>query len=235
MENVKPPHIVLLPGLDGTGRLFEPLFPYIGDLPEHQVVSYQNTPQNLDEIAGDVEACLPKDRPVLLIAESFSSLVALRLLERGKLQMAGILFFAGFARAPCPLLINIARFVPPLLIKVFAGNRFFAKLFFLTNKMPLNVLNLYLDVVRGIPADVFKIRLRILHEAKKPPALKTKVPFGLLRVRNDLLVSNRATEDLSALCDDLFLREADGTHFFMQTRPEESALMIREFLQKITD
>lgn len=204
-------------------------------MPEHQVLSYKALPQTLDELAGDAEGCLPRNRSVLLVAESFSSLVALRLLERGNLKIAGILFFAGFARAPCPLLITIARFVPSPLIKLFASNRVLAKLFFLTNKMPLNVLNLYMDVVRGIPADVFKMRLRILHEAKKPPSLKTKVPFGLLRVRNDLLVSKRATDDLSALCDDLFLREADGTHFFIQTRPEESALMIREFLQKITD
>lgn len=235
MKNEEPPLIVLLPGLDGTGRLFEPLLAYVGDLPEHQVISYKNTPQNLDDLAGDVEACLDRNRPVLFVAESFSSLVALRLLERGNLQIAGILFFAGFARAPCPLLINVARFVPSFLIKFFASNRLLAKMFFLTNKMPLDVLDLYVDVVRGIPADVFKIRLQILHEAKKPPSFKTRVPFGLLRVRNDLLVSKRATDELSALCDDLFLREADGTHFFIQTRPEQSAQIIREFLQKITD
>ncbi|MCL4679014.1 MAG: alpha/beta hydrolase [Alphaproteobacteria bacterium] len=235
MKNEQPPLIVLLPGLDGTGRLFEPLLAYIGDLPQHQVISYKNIPQNLNDLAGDVEARLDKNRPVLLVAESFSSLVALRLLERGNLQLAGILFFAGFARAPCPLLINVARFAPSFLIKFFASNRLLAKLFFLTNKMPLDVFDLYVDVVRGIPADVFKIRLQILHQAKKPPSFKTRVPFGLLRVKNDLLVSKRATDELSALCDDLFLREADGTHFFIQTRPEQSAGIIREFLQKITD
>lgn len=179
------PKIILLPGLDGTGRLFAPLLACVDDASSFLVVRYHDAPANLDQLAEQAEASIPQEQAVILIAESFSSLVALHLLERGRRQIGGILFFAGFARAPCPLLLNFARFVPASLIKIFSTNPTLVRLFFLTNKMPLSIFNLYLDVVRGIPPGVLKDRIRLLYEAKNLPSIKTDIPFGQLRVRGD--------------------------------------------------
>ena len=226
--------IVLLPGLDGTGRLFLPLLSCVDDPSSLLVVRYQDLPADLDQLTEQAEAMIPEGQAVILIAESFSSLVALRLLERGKLQIAGILFFAGFARAPCPLLLNLARFVPATLIKIFSTNPLLVRLFFLTNKMPLSVFDLYLDVVRGLPSEVLKDRIRLLHGAKNLPSIRTDIPFGQLRIRGDLLVSKRSTTDLRTLNPALFIWEVDGTHFFLQTNPEKSLQIIREFCQSAT-
>lgn len=234
MTGLKDYQIVLLPGLDGTGRLFAPLLACTDDPASFLVVHYQDVPADLNQLAEQAEAVIPQGEAVILIAESFSSLVALRLLERGKLQIAGILFFAGFARAPCPLLLNLARFVPASLIKIFSTNPLLVRLFFLTNKMPLSVFDLYLDVVRSIPPEVLKDRIRLLYEAKNLPSIKADIPFGQLRVRGDLLVSKRSTTDLRTLNPALFIWEVEGTHFFLQTNPEKSLQIIREFCQRAT-
>lgn len=226
--------IVLLPGLDGTGRLFSPLLECVDDPARFLVVRYQDVPADLDQLSQQAEAIIPEGQAVILIAESFSSLVALRLLERGRIEIGGILFFAGFARAPCPLLLNLARFVPAFIIKFFSTHPVLVRLFFLTNKMPLSIFNLYLDVERGIPQEVLKDRIRLLYEAKNLPSIKTDIPFGQLRVRGDLLVSKRSTADLRTLNPELFFWEVDGTHFFLQTNPKKSLQIIREFCEKAT-
>ena len=75
--------LVLLPGLDGTGLLFEPLLAALPSSIRTQVVAYPpDQSLSLAEYAALVRKLLPKG-DVVLLAESFSGLVALSLLVEG--------------------------------------------------------------------------------------------------------------------------------------------------------
>jgi pimeloyl-ACP methyl ester carboxylesterase len=91
--------LVMLPGLDGTGRLFRPLVATLSGV-EAKVVSYPNDKAlSLDEHARWVIRHLP-DGKAALLAESFSGLVALRVLQEALSRIAAVIFVGAFAEPP---------------------------------------------------------------------------------------------------------------------------------------
>lgn len=226
--------IVLLPGLDGTGRLFAPLLECASFPGDYLVVRYEDVPQTVDELAATVESLLPEGESIILIAESFSSLVALRLLERQNIKLAGILFVVGFVRAPRRFLIGLSRLVPISLLRFFATQRLLVRLFFLSSKIPMSILDLYLDVVRNIPAALLKSRIEMIYCSRRLPSFQNGPPVGYLRAKKDLLISRKAVADFEAVFPDVFVREVDGPHFILQAQPLACLKIIQEFMLKVT-
>src|SRR5688500_11525020 len=113
--------LVLLPGLDGTGFLFESFVAAIGKSAEVIVVSYP--PDNeLDYISLEqlVRSRLP-DRPSVLLAESFSGPIAISIAASPPSGLRGLILSCSFARNPVPfpalaklLLKILSPFPPPL-------------------------------------------------------------------------------------------------------------------------
>lgn len=76
---MKPIYLVLLPGLDGTGLLFQPLIEMLPSNIKPIVVSYP--PDKLlgyNELLPIVLKCLPTDKSFIVLGESFSGPLALR-------------------------------------------------------------------------------------------------------------------------------------------------------------
>lgn len=93
--------IVLLPGMDGTGDLFDPL---VRELPvgwRPVVVRYPGDRWLDDEaLAAFVRAALPRDEPFVLVGESFSGPVALRIAAEKPVGLRAVVMCASFARYP---------------------------------------------------------------------------------------------------------------------------------------
>jgi pimeloyl-ACP methyl ester carboxylesterase len=78
--DVRSPILVLLPGLDGTGKLFAEFLKVIESRIDTLVVAYpSDTPMSYDELERLVLASLPADRPFVLLGESFSGPLAIRI------------------------------------------------------------------------------------------------------------------------------------------------------------
>jgi pimeloyl-ACP methyl ester carboxylesterase len=121
----RPFTLVLLPGLDGTGVLFEPL---LDALPEHvapRVVAYPvDRLLDYQELAPLIAARLPKGEPFVLLGESFSGPLALMAAERRPPGLLGVILCATFVTSPAPYLPRRAHRLaaPPLfeLVPAFA-------------------------------------------------------------------------------------------------------------------
>ena len=93
------PTLVLMPGLDGTGLLFEH---FVSALPPHirtLIIEYPKVSAPLEEYAAVVAETLPAGR-VVLLAESFSGIVALYLLRKHHVQAEKVIFVASFGSTP---------------------------------------------------------------------------------------------------------------------------------------
>jgi pimeloyl-ACP methyl ester carboxylesterase len=91
---------VLLPGLDGTGLLFQPLLEALATSVRSKVIVYpQSESLSLPELARLVVKQLPPGQSVVL-AESFSGLVALTLLTEVATRIRGVIFVGAFAEPP---------------------------------------------------------------------------------------------------------------------------------------
>jgi pimeloyl-[acyl-carrier protein] methyl ester esterase len=104
--------LVLLPGLDGTGDLFQPLLRELPDELEPIVVSYP-VHKFLDYSALRDLALqhVPAGRPFVLLGESFSGPVAVLAAAARPEGLLGVILCASFVSAPRPR----AKFALPLL------------------------------------------------------------------------------------------------------------------------
>lgn len=100
--------LVLLPGLDGTGLLFQPLLEQLGDACAVRVICYPpDQCQTVQTLAAQVREQVAFDSDTVLLAESFSGLVAMELLRQG-IPLHSVIFCASFASAPHPWLLKLA-------------------------------------------------------------------------------------------------------------------------------
>lgn len=94
--------IVLLPGLDGTGDLFERVAPHLATDFKVTIVRYPNDPSL--GYAGYVQLARNaiRAREVFLLGESFSGPVAIRVAAQLGPQIKGLVLAATFVRSPWP-------------------------------------------------------------------------------------------------------------------------------------
>lgn len=106
----QPPPLLLLPGLDGTGRLFARLADALKGRLEVEVVAYPEDPtlgyDDLYRLAAErlkalAERTTPPRRAIVL-GESFSGPIAVRLAARHPRRVAGLVLAATFVSAPLP-------------------------------------------------------------------------------------------------------------------------------------
>lgn len=108
--------VVLIPGLDGTGSLFKP---FIETAPaELDVVSVpllQNSEAGYEDQAKHVIDRISNE-PIVLVAESYSGMVAYSMLEMGCSNIRHIIFAASFISVPSRLAL-VAKHVPVSVLK----------------------------------------------------------------------------------------------------------------------
>ncbi|MGO9027903.1 MAG: alpha/beta fold hydrolase, partial [Acidimicrobiales bacterium] len=99
--------LLLLPGLDGTGRLFAPLLP---ELDQHfgliSVAYPCDRVLGLDELADYVRGFVPPASRYAIVAESFSGLIALKLAREPPPGLTAVVLVAAFVRSPFPWLLR---------------------------------------------------------------------------------------------------------------------------------
>ena len=102
--------LVLLPGMDGTGELFEEfLSNFDGD---YIVIPLpQSGSQDHVFLANIIKEQLPTEDFVLL-AESFAGGIIPELLRQNNPHLKGVIFIASFLSSPNQLLLSIAKFLP---------------------------------------------------------------------------------------------------------------------------
>src|SRR3954466_13633668 len=85
------PTLVLVPGLDGTGLLFERLVSALAPEIRTHIIEYPGGAATLEEYAAVVAGGVPAGR-VVLLAESYSGIVALSLLRKHQVLVEKVIF-----------------------------------------------------------------------------------------------------------------------------------------------
>lgn len=66
-------HVILLPGMDGTGMLFGPLIKELGNTANIRAINYSgDLEQSYEILVDEVRKQLPNHEDFILVAESFS-------------------------------------------------------------------------------------------------------------------------------------------------------------------
>ena len=223
----------LLPGLDGTGDLFEPFLHEIGNQNAVRVVSYPVAQVlNLDEIVACAVAQLPKNQPLILVAESMSGPIVVKLLAANvrDVKVKGVVFCATFVRSPLPVLAWMTNFLPLELFARLPVSEMMLRWFALGPDASSElVLKLQAALAKVTPS-VIASRIRIMRDLNEVAALrKIFVPCCYLQATQDRLVWPRYAEDFKENVPDVRFKRIDGPHLLLQTRPKECLRAMREF------
>ena len=220
--------IILLPGLDGTGRLFPPL--QKAHEPNFQTIVFSYPKDELlgyDGLISKVESELPKT-PYVIVAESFSGPIALEVAVRKPSGLQALVLSASFAANPRPWL--------SFLFSGFIGTWCFRP------QIPTWVIRLLMagadasaelcstiqDTVKTVDPQVLAMRLHEVVRGDASVALRNcPVPIFYLNGTKDRLLGNGALIQLRLTRQDMTVIDVPGPHLLLQAVPDICAHHIK--------
>lgn len=236
LESTSYATLVLLPGMDGTGMLFKALTAALPESIRPVVVAYPpDREMGYPELEAFVEAALPAERRFVMLGESFSGPLALRIAARGHSRLAGIVLVASFARNPLPRLGPWLRpFVGSWCFR-FAPPRWIVRRFLAGPDAPDDLVGEFQAAVRTVSPAVMAKRARgILSVDVRNLLPQIRVPVLLLSAARDRLVSVKSGDDFHVLRERFECVSIDAPHLILQLQPVIASQGIEEFLQRIS-
>jgi pimeloyl-ACP methyl ester carboxylesterase len=226
--------LILLPGMDGTGELFGPLLSELGSEFRTQVISYpRNEPLSYRELEALVRSALPENEPYVLVAESFSGPIAIRLASAGCSQ--ALILCASFAAAPLPRYLRWLRHLVGRWSFRAPVPRWLLSVLLLGPHCPGALLTLANRVIRSVGAAVLANRLReVLTVDVRQELESTRVPILYLAPSRDRLLRTQPHRSIKELAQQLRFVRLKGPHLLLQRHPQQAAASIRAFLDEHT-
>ncbi|WP_321530401.1 serine aminopeptidase domain-containing protein [uncultured Desulfuromonas sp.] len=220
--------LFLLPGLDGTGTLFDPLLRELPTKCVLEVISYPtDQPQTFEQHVEHVAERLPKHTPIILLAESFSGPVAIEILSSGEFQIERVIFVATFVKSPQPTILGVAKHLPLSSLLQLNLPSVLVRYYCFGKKATETQIELFKKNVGKVAPEVLAQRLKILATVDLTNKLKDiKVPCCYIQAKNDKLVSSGAVTDFEKGIKKLRVHRINGPHLILQAEPKACAEVI---------
>lgn len=225
--------LVLLPGMDGTGRLFADFVSALGNQFDARVVSYpRGEPLQYAELEEFARSVNDDAGPFVLVAESFSTPIAIRWASSAPQDMKALVLCAGFARSP---LNGVARLMAlalgPILLRWNPPDFVLQKLLF-GRRVDSSLLAGVRAALADVEPGVLGKRLRsVLTCDERANLQRLTLPILLIRPTRDRLVPTSAYEQIQAVNPIVKVKTVDGPHLILQTKPAECAEIISAFVE----
>jgi pimeloyl-[acyl-carrier protein] methyl ester esterase len=225
------PVVLFLPGFDGDGTLREGFVRELRPAYDARTLTYPN--HVLGSLAGYSRYAArqvgPEDR-VVLIAESFSGLVAARWAVRDP-HVDGLILCGAFASSPVwaasvgAALPNVVRFGAQLLGPLRMASSDPARRQWSRD---------FARTLQALAPEVIAERLRLIATENVSEDLRAlRIPVILLQFDGDLVVGPRARGELETVCHNARVIRHPGPHFALETQPRSCADALRGALLEI--
>ncbi len=225
--------LVLLPGLDGSEALFEPLCHALPPgLRTHIVTLSATGPNDYDALTRHVRARIADlPRPAIL-AWSFSGPIGIRLAADPGLAPRALILAASFARNPHPSLRPARVLAQPWLLATFT---YLSRTKALLGGHSTPALQTLLRRAHaGLSGREIAERVRAVLDVDERAALSgLRLPLLYLRASRDLVVPVSSAKLVASLCPQARIVELPGPHLALATGPAPAARAIVEFLDEV--
>lgn len=230
------PKIVLLPGLDGTGCLFKG---FIEALPSEfrtqNVVYPREEFLSYAQLLGLIVSTVPKDEAFVLVAESFSTPLAIRFAAENPPNLKALVLCAGFASRP---IRNCFGFVASLLVPAV-----------IRASLPRVVANYLMvgwhasgelvaevqDAVSLVAPAVLAARIRaVLGCDARSELAQITAPILYLQATRDRLISATCLDEIQRIKPQISVIAIPGPHLILQREPQKAAQIVAKYLQELS-
>ena len=240
-QNQSAIECILLPGMHGTADLFSPLIEALENFSsrannsiklQHHALSYpidieQSYPNLLEWLEKTVDLSTEK----IIVAESFSTPLALRLAANHPDQIKAVVICAGFCASSASPSLALLPLRPLFMV---SPPRAAVTHFLLGSDTSRDQVDLIRDNIKKIPAKPLSQRVRTilsLEESDTPVIPNT--PVLLLQAQNDAVIPWEHQNQLEGHLPHSVTHWVDSPHLILQTNPQECAEHILQFLTQL--
>jgi pimeloyl-ACP methyl ester carboxylesterase len=236
LQMAKPPHhLVLVPGLDGTGRLFDP---FLGALPpgiEAAPVTFPHDRCLYDpDLFAVIRNVMPWNREFVVLGESASGPLALRFARAQWENVRAVVLVSSFASNPIAAASSWAT-------------AFLSKPWYEKPATPASVrkhllgpkatdvlVNATVTALRTPWPEVLGHRIELMKKLDAREALQTwDKPILYLRGTDDEFVSQASVDEVTRLNPQTEVVTIPGPHLLLQANPAAAGEVIRDFLDRL--
>lgn len=230
-----PKHLVLLPGLDGTGELF---VDFVATLPDSWTATTVTYPTDrflrYADLRPFVGAAVPQLERFVVVAESFSTPLALWYAATNPPNLAAVVICAGFVGSPVHgwsgTLKALAR---PWLFRL-KPPRIIVEHFLLGQNAPPDLLQKLRHALQRVRPDVLSGRVQeVLDCDARDDLRRTTVPMLYLEAAYDALLSSSCKKEFSHVRPDTLFRSVPAPHLLLQREPQKAANIMMAFINSL--
>jgi pimeloyl-[acyl-carrier protein] methyl ester esterase len=229
----QPPHLVLLPGLDGTGELFRN---FLHELPSgygRSVVPYPTNLSSYADLDPIVRRAIPEHAAYVLLAESFSSPLAIQIASTNPGYLRGLILCGGFGSSPMRGPVRAAvGLAAPWLFR-WDPHEFMLRRFLVGPDASGALIGQVREAIHQVPARVLANRLReVLRCDVLRDIRNIWVPILCLRGAADRLVNETCAKEILSQAQREESRSVtiEGPHLLLQARAAACVHEIADFL-----
>ncbi len=219
--------LILIPGLDGSGKFFEPFLEYYGRAHAEVIPLPQSGPQDYAALTEYVSQRLPRNKDYVLLGESFGGAIAANLALSSLARLKGVVFVAAFLSPPAwwatmlGLVLPLEATIPTPL------GRMILRVLLAGPQASAETMRWVQSVVGATPAGIIKARIRAIR-AMPPPRGKTAIPALYLGATGDNLIAAGKFAEFSRHFSDLKLLKLEAPHLILPARAEDCAKTIKQ-------
>ena len=220
----------------GTGALFAD---FVRELPSTfsaQVVEYPNDISlSYPELLDLVRFCVPTSEPFVIVAESFSTPLAIQFAATNPANLKGLVLCAGFATSPVRGLLEfLAPFLAPILSH-FPVNEFGASIVLYGSTAPKELIARVREAIVSVKPKVLMNRVRAVVSCNALEELRgIRVPILYIQARQDGLVNAVCLDEIRRVKPEIEVVVLDASHMLLQGMPRETAESVAEFVRRLS-
>ena len=217
--------MILLPGMDGTGQLFEPLLPLLHG--QARVLALPQTgSQRYDSLAQRLVSQLP-DEEFILVAESFSGGLVAPMLQLCSERIKKVVFLTSFVSPPRRFLSCVAQALPLHALLPLPGSNIAIRYTMLGREASNAHVEQFKAVIQSVPSTVLRRRLRALSQPFSP-STSFSIPTTIIVATQDRLLGTNVERDFYRCFSNCEIKRVEGCHLLAFTQPEAVAGILND-------
>jgi pimeloyl-ACP methyl ester carboxylesterase len=233
MESPRP-RLLLLPGLEGSGDLFDGLLEEFAGRFETVVARYPASCATYDDVAAIVRLLIPGSRPFVVVAESFSTPLAMEIAAASHDEIDGLVLCNGFAANPLNVFESMMTAASAPWFSRFPLTSVAARMFLVGHDASDGLVDTVRNAVAPVPPDTLRARLNAVLGCDARAALaRIRVPVLYLHATHDRLIGDAGLNEIRRIKPDVTVQHIDGPHLLLQKEPRQCAEFIAQFIAQI--
>lgn len=222
--------LILLPGMDGTGLMFEPLIAHLPKEWDIRVVRYpSNQVLGYEQLLTIVSQAIPSTGSYFLLGESFSGPIAIMLAATADNRLKGVMLCCSFIHCPLSVLHYFGGLLsqypivlmPQFIIETVLFGRF----------RSASLSRLLKAAMNGVANEVLSQRLVTIQNVDVSKHLaQLTVPLIYLRATEDKLIGARQPLSMIQIAQHMSIVELVGPHGLLQASSMAAAQEIVAFV-----